>query len=123
MVVDANRVHICDIRAQAVSYAFLLSCAVPFIRPRLPLPKKQTRDELHILQRLRQRNRIEVDTSPSSEDNRGNTKWACLRRRAFWLLFSGVLLQGLGGFVPGTYLPCESVFPPYQTANVLIERA
>lgn len=91
--------------AFAVSYAVLLSCAVPFIRPRLPLPKKETRDGLHVMRRLRQRNRREADTLPSPDNSRGNAKWDCLRRRAFWLLFSGVLLQGLGGFVPGTYLP------------------
>lgn len=42
-----------------------------------------------------------------SPTGRLNGKWRCLRSSAFWLLFSGVLLQGLGGFVPGTYLPCE----------------
>jgi hypothetical protein len=37
-------------------------------------------------------------------------EWTFLRGKAFWLLWIGVLIQGLGGFMPGTYLPGEFMF-------------
>lgn len=55
--------------------------------------------------------RKRLDSDPSQVDavvERPMNKWKCFKSSAFWLLFCGVLLQGLGGFVPGTYLPCES---------------
>lgn len=71
-----------DKLTQAVAFAIFLSILVPFIRPRLPLPAKTARQ------------------SPKID-------WAFLRGKAFWLLWIGVLSQGLGGFMPGTYLPGE----------------
>jgi hypothetical protein len=57
---------------------------------------------------LGQRKRLHSDPSEvDSAVQRPTNKWKCFRSSAFWLLFCGVLLQGLGGFVPGTYLPCE----------------
>jgi hypothetical protein len=91
---------------QAIAYTLLLSCAVPFIKPRLPLPRKQASGGSFPMRLLK--------GSPSNSDRtrripteRETGKWRCLRSSAFWLLFTGVLLQGLGGFVPGTYLPCR----------------
>lgn len=91
---------------QAVAYTLLLSCAVPFIKPRLPLPRKQASSGSFPMRILKGR--------PSTSDRhrrvpteRATGKWRCLRSSTFWLLFTGVLLQGLGGFVPGTYLPCR----------------
>jgi len=73
--------------AFSIAYAILLALTIPFIRPRLPLTNRLTDADA-------QRERARID-------------WGFLRGRAFWLLACGVVLQGLGGFVPGTYLPCE----------------
>ncbi|WVR05138.1 hypothetical protein IAU60_002150 [Kwoniella sp. DSM 27419] len=65
-----------------VGYAILLGSVIPFIRPRLPLPPR---------------------TAPKR--TKPILDWGFLRRPAFWLLWSGVLFQGLAAFVPSTYLP------------------
>ncbi|KAL7424087.1 hypothetical protein Q5752_001672 [Cryptotrichosporon argae] len=65
--------------AIAIAYSVLLAALVPFVRPRLPVPKRTTRP-----------------LAPS---------WSFTRRSAFWLLWLGVLCQGLAAFIPATYLP------------------
>ncbi len=70
---------------QAIGYAVLLAATIPFIRPRIPI--------------TRNRHGAREETPP--------IRWNFLATRAFWTLFLGVLLQGLGGFVPPTSLPCK----------------
>lgn len=95
---------------QAVVYTVFLSCAVPFIKPRLPLPRRQKHAGTFPMRLRRHRKRSHSDPSHSEAAVEATTsKWRCVKSSAFWLLCCGVFLQGLGSFVPGTYLPCESV--------------
>lgn len=64
--------------AIAVAYTALLGALLPSIRPRLPCTKQP------------------------------RLKWWYLSSGTFWLLWCGVLFQGLAAFMPGTYLPGES---------------
>lgn len=94
---------------QAFAYTLLLSCAVPFIKPRLPLPRSQQVTGSIPMRLLGRRKRLDIGSSEVENPvQRPTNKWKCFKSSAFWLLFCGVLLQGLGGFVPGTYLPCTS---------------
>lgn len=69
--------------SQGITYLILLGLLVPFIRPRLPLPSR-------------------TNSAPPKLD------MDFAKHAAFWILWAGVLFQGLAAFVPGTYLPGES---------------
>ncbi|KAK4686345.1 hypothetical protein P7C73_g3793, partial [Tremellales sp. Uapishka_1] len=81
----------------AVGYVFLLSLLIPFIRPRLPLPAKTHR------------------AAPKID-------WLFLNHQAFWLLFLGVLSQGLAAFIPSTYIPsyASTLSLPASTGTVSV---
>ena len=64
---------------KAIAYAALLGALLPSIQPRVP-PAAQPR-----------------------------LQWGFLTSTTFWLLWCGVLCQGLAAFMPGTYLPGEPV--------------
>ncbi|WRT67244.1 uncharacterized protein IL334_004211 [Kwoniella shivajii] len=66
--------------AIGISYTFLLAFLIPFIRPRLPVAQP-------------------------SVTRRPKINWSFLKTSTFWLLWSGVLFQGLAAFMPVTYLP------------------
>ncbi|KAK6903067.1 hypothetical protein I204_07796 [Kwoniella mangroviensis CBS 8886] len=67
-----------------ISYTILIALLIPFIKPRLPIPSS---------------------SSSSSRRPRPKVNWGFMRRSAFWLLWAGVLFQGLAAFMPVTYLP------------------
>ncbi|WVQ98835.1 hypothetical protein IAU59_005966 [Kwoniella sp. CBS 9459] len=83
--------------AIGIGYTILLGLLIPFIRPRLP-------------------------SAPSAATRRPKVDWSFLNRSAFWLLWSGVLFQGLGAFMPGTYLPSYasalSLSPTISTLSI-----
>ncbi|KAF5383416.1 hypothetical protein D9757_006144 [Collybiopsis confluens] len=62
----------------AISLAILILPCLIFLKPRLPVPKKVSIPKLNM---------------------------QFMRSRAFWILFIGNLLQGLGNFIPYLYLP------------------
>nr|XP_031862664.1 uncharacterized protein CI109_001675 [Kwoniella shandongensis]KAA5529736.1 hypothetical protein CI109_001675 [Kwoniella shandongensis] len=66
--------------AIGISYTILLGTLVPFVRPRLPTP-------------------------PASASRSPKLDWSFFKHLPFWLLWTGVLFQGLAAFMPGTYLP------------------
>ncbi|OCF41432.1 hypothetical protein I317_04733 [Kwoniella heveanensis CBS 569] len=83
--------------AIGIGYTILLGLLIPFIRPRLP-------------------------SAPSIASRRPQVDWSFMRHAAFWLLWSGVLFQGLGAFMPGTYLPSYasalSLSPTISTLSI-----
>ncbi|KAK8869677.1 hypothetical protein IAR55_000245 [Kwoniella newhampshirensis] len=85
--------------AIGISYAILLGSLVPFIRPRLP-------------------------PTPPSATRSPKLDWSFLRHLPFWLLWCGVLFQGLAAFMPCTYLPSYatalSLSPTIGTLSVAL---
>ncbi|WWC89922.1 uncharacterized protein L201_004851 [Kwoniella dendrophila CBS 6074] len=63
-----------------ISFTILIAILIPFIRPRLPIPS-------------------------NSNTHRPKVNWNFMSRSTFWLLWLGVLFQGLAAFMPVTYLP------------------
>nr|XP_018263718.1 uncharacterized protein I303_03590 [Kwoniella dejecticola CBS 10117]OBR85876.1 hypothetical protein I303_03590 [Kwoniella dejecticola CBS 10117] len=66
--------------AIGIGYIILLTLIIPFVRPRLPLSQQTT-------------TRIP------------KVNWDFLKHAPFWMLWLGVLFQGLAAFMPSTYLP------------------
>nr|ODN87563.1 hypothetical protein L203_03340 [Cryptococcus depauperatus CBS 7841] len=83
-----------------ITYTILLGLLIPFIRPRIPV-------STHII--VRRQPKI---------------RWSFLRHRPFWLLWAGVLFQGLASFMPGTYLPSYatalSLSPTFGTLSIAL---
>nr|XP_019042357.1 hypothetical protein I302_08960 [Kwoniella bestiolae CBS 10118]OCF21287.1 hypothetical protein I302_08960 [Kwoniella bestiolae CBS 10118] len=63
-----------------ISYTILIAILIPFVRARLPIPA-------------------------TTSSRRPKVNWEFTRRSTFWLLWMGVLFQGLAAFMPVTYLP------------------
>ncbi|WVO16804.1 hypothetical protein L204_104490 [Cryptococcus depauperatus] len=83
-----------------ITYTILLGLLIPFIRPRIPV-------STHIIARRQPK-----------------IRWSFLRHRPFWLLWAGVLFQGLASFMPGTYLPSYatalSLSPTFGTLSIAL---
>ncbi|WWC69329.1 uncharacterized protein I206_103267 [Kwoniella pini CBS 10737] len=66
--------------AIGIAYIILLTLIIPFVRPRLPLSQQTT-------------------------TRMPKVNWDFLKHAPFWMLWLGVLFQGLAAFMPSTYLP------------------
>ncbi|WVQ78389.1 hypothetical protein IAT38_000475 [Cryptococcus sp. DSM 104549] len=86
--------------AIGTSYTIILALLIPYVRPRIPLPRASA-----------------TTRSPKVD-------WSFLRHRVFWLFWAGILFQGLAAFVPGTYLPSYatalSLSPTLGTLSVAL---